>query len=368
MQGLWFDGRYIDPIHPDGISRFSVELIRATLEISELTVMVDSQSQQEVLPEHPNLKIYRANKLISLPELTLARKLNKLGAKVVFSPMQTTLMLGRNFKLVSTLHDLIYYRHRTPPSEFNPIIRAIWFIYHLVYWPQRWMLNRADAVATVSETTAGQIARAKLTKRPVRVIHNAADGPSKISKRNRSSQNQLIYMGSFIEYKNVETLIAGMGLLPDHELLLLSRISDKRKAELAEMAQQFGANIKFVGGVSDDEYQQLLDNAKALVSASLDEGFGIPVVEAMSHGCPVVLSDIDIFEEVAGPAGLRFQPKDAKDFAQKVRMLSDPDVWKLQSQLSLDQAKFFTWDDSAELLVELAEELASERLGSPSIQ
>lgn len=359
MQGLWFDGRYIDPVHPDGISRFSVELIRATLEISELTVMIDSDQQREVLPEHPNLRIYRANKLISLGELTLAKKLNKLGAKVVFSPMQTTVMLGRKFKLVSTLHDLIYYRHRTPPSEFNLVIRAIWFIYHLVYWPQRWMLNRADAVATVSETTADQIKDAGLTKRPVRVIHNAADGPAKVSSRNRSSANQLVYMGSFIEYKNVETLIAGMGLLPEHKLLLLSRISASRRAELADLAERSGASVEFLGGVSDEKYQELLDSSKALVSASLDEGFGIPVVEAMSHGCPVVLSDIEIFEEVAGPAGLRFDPKDPADFAAKVRLLGDPEIWKLQSKLSLDQAKFFTWDDSAELLVELAEELTS---------
>jgi glycosyltransferase involved in cell wall biosynthesis len=267
-------------------------------------------------------------------------------------------MLGRKFKLVSTLHDLIYYRHRNPPSEFNPVIRGIWFLYHLVYWPQRWMLNRADAVATVSETTADQIAEARLTKRPVRVIHNAAEGPSKISRRNRSSQNQLIYMGSFIQYKNVETLITGMGLLPDHKLLLLSRISEKRQVELAELAAEAGADVEFLGGVSDEEYQALLDSSKALVSASLDEGFGIPIVEAMSHGCPVVLSDIEIFEEVAGPAGLRFRAKDPEDFAAKVRMLSDPEVWKLQSKLSLDQAKFFTWEDSAELLVELAEELA----------
>lgn len=359
MEGLFFDGRYIDPVHPDGISRFSLELIRATLEITELTVLVASQSQQAVLPEHPNLKVMVINPLISLRELTLGLRLNKLGARVVFSPMQTTLMLGRKFILISTLHDLIYYRHRTPPSHFNPIIRAIWFVYHLFYWPQRLLLNAADAVATVSETTAEQIRDHRLTKRPVHVIHNAAEGPAKIRRKNRSGSRQLIYMGSFLEYKNVETLIRGMGLLPEHSLALLSRISPERKAELTELARSVGASVQFLEGVSDSQYQDLLDESMALVSASLDEGFGIPVVEAMSHGCPVVLSDIPIFEEVAGPAGLRFGPCDPIDFANKVILLQDPEIWSLQSKLGLDQAKFFTWEDSAELLVELAEDLTA---------
>ena len=367
MQGLFFDGRYIDPVHPDGISRFSIGLIKATLEICELNVLVENAKQAGALPNHPNLIVHQVNRLVSIRELTLGLRLNKLGVKVLFSPMQTTLPLGRKFKLVSTLHDLIYYRHRTPPGQFNALIRAVWYLYHLVYWPQRMLLNRSDAVATVSETTAGQISMHRLTRRPVHVIHNAADGPGIRSRKNRSAAKQLVYMGSFIEYKNVETLIRGVGMLPDHKLMLLSRISESRKTELSNMAAAVNADVEFLDGVTDADYEKLLNESKALVSASLDEGFGIPVVEAMSHGCPVVLSDIEIFEEVAGPAGLRFDPLDPSSFAECVKRLDDPDVWKLQSGLGVDQAKFFTWEDSAQLLVELAEELTAEGIGSPGV-
>jgi glycosyltransferase involved in cell wall biosynthesis len=359
LQGLWFDGRYIDPVHPDGISRYSVGLITALAEHTDVTVIVDSPAQEEALPKHQNIRFYRANKLVSLKELTLGLRLNKQGVRLLFSPMQTTLALGRKFKLVSTLHDLIYYRHRTPPSDFNMFIRAVWFLYHLVYWPQRLMLKAADAVATVSETSAEQITAARLTRRPLRVIHNASMATASVPRKNRSNSKQLVYMGSFIEYKNVETLIRGMGHLPEHRLLLLSRIKPERKQLLQALAEEVGATVIFLDGVSDETYQTLLDQSQALVSASLDEGFGIPVVEAMSHGCPVVLSDIPIFEEVAGAAGLRFRPKDPADFAAQVRRLDDPKVWKLQSQLGVVQAKFFTWEDSAELLLELAEELTA---------
>jgi glycosyltransferase involved in cell wall biosynthesis len=359
VQGLWFDGRYIDPIHPDGISRFSLGLITAALELTELTVLVNSDEQAKQLPNHRNLRIHKTNPIASPKELLQGFRLNKLGVKVLFSPMQTTSGLGRNFKLVYTLHDLIYYRHRTPPADFNVFIRIVWFLFHLSYWPQRRILNLADAVATVSETTKDQMEVHRLTKRPIYVIHNAADAPERLEKKLRHDSKEIVYMGSFIGYKNVETLIRGMKYLPDHTLVLLSRISDARKLQLERLAKKMSANLRFENGVSDEEYHEWLYRAKALVSASLDEGFGIPVVEAMTRGCPVVLSDIQIFEEVAGPAGLRFAPFNEIAFAEQVKRLGDKNTWKLQSALGLDQAQFFTWEDSAELMIELAQELAS---------
>ena len=357
MQGLWFDGRYIDPDHPDGITRFSIGLIEALLEISELTVMVCNEKQVAQLPKHKGLKLYRTNPIADLRELGQGLRLNKEDVRVLFSPMQTTSGLGRKFKLIYTLHDLIYYRHRNPPGEFGLFIRTVWFLYHLTYIPQRLILNLADAVATVSETTKTQMLEKRITKRPIYVIHNAAEAPERVARKPRHESRELVYMGSFIGYKNVETLIQGMQQLPDHTLVLLSRISPTRKAQLQRLADSLGARVQFENGVSDDDYHEWLHRAKALVSASLDEGFGIPLVEAMERGCPVVVSDIDIFEEVAGPAGLRFSPKDSEEFASCVRSLDDEETWKLQSDLAKAQAKFFTWDDSAELLIELCEEL-----------
>jgi glycosyltransferase involved in cell wall biosynthesis len=359
VQGLWFDGRYIDPVHPDGISRFSLGLIQATAELTELTVMVNSDDQVKQLPRHQNIKVFMTHPVTSPKELLHAFKLNREGVRVLFSPMQTTSGIGRKFKLVYTLHDLIYYRHRTPPAEFNLFVRLIWFVYHLSYWPQRRILNMADAVATVSETTKDQMLIHKLTKRPIYVIHNAADAAERIEKTSRHDSKEIVYMGSFIGYKNVETLIRGMKHLPDHTLVLLSRISDRRKSQLKKLADRSKARVQFENGVSDEDYHEWLYRAKALVSASLDEGFGIPVVESMARGCPVVLSDIQIFEEVAGPAGLRFAPFNEIAFAEQIKRLSDKRTWKLQSDLGLDQAQFFTWQDSGELLLELAEELAS---------
>lgn len=298
-----------------------------------------------------------------LPEVTSPReiftafKLNRLGAKVVFSPMQTTSGLGRKFKLILTLHDLIYYRHRTPPQEFNPVIRLAWFLYHLTYLPQRMILNAADAVVTVSKTSKSQIEKVKLTKRPISVIYNASDlGAGEPT--NQASSSFVVYMGSFIGYKNVETLIRAAALA-DLELVLLSKITPGREKELTLLAQKLGSRVRFVGGVSDLEYLQLLQGARALVSASKDEGFGIPVVEAMGQGIPVVVSDLEIFREVAQEAGCYFAPQDEHALAAHLAALGNQETWARFSALGLARSKTFSWESSAKELENLVRRLSS---------
>lgn len=352
---LFFDGRFIKPDHPDGISRFSLGLIGALKSKVDLTVMVSSEAQVERIGS--GVEFVRLCEVTSPRELFTAFKLNKLGASVVFSPMQTTSGLGRKFKLILTLHDLIYYRHKSPPKEFKPLIRAIWFLYHLSFWPQRLILNGADVVATVSKTTKSQIERVRLTKREVHVIYNASDLNPNVADKGFQS-NQVLYMGSFIGYKNVETLIRAIALT-DLELVLLSKISTERRSELETQAQKLGAKVRFVGGVTDAEYSKWLSKSRALVSASLDEGFGIPVVEAMSHGVPVILSDLAIFKEVASEAGLYFDAKDEHSLAAHITQLGNQDLWEEKSARALEQSKNFSWQLSAEKLLKLVRSLSA---------
>lgn len=106
MRTIAFDARFIKPAHPDGISRFSLGLITELAKLTPLKVVVCDPLVEAKLPK--NVEVVWAGDPTSPLELFTAIRLNKAGIDVLFSPMQTTSGFARKFKLVLTLHDLIY--------------------------------------------------------------------------------------------------------------------------------------------------------------------------------------------------------------------------------------------------------------------
>lgn len=353
------DCRYVRTGRHDGISRFSAGVVNALAGPAiaaghRLTMLISDERQLDKLPDLPH-------RLISDPtsplEPLVARQVNRLHPDVVWSPMQTMGTMGRDYRLALTLHDLIYYTNRTPPPEFSPVIRLAWRAYHLAWWPQRMLLGRADAIVTVSDTTAREIAEHRLTSKPVTVVSNAADpagGP--VAPRSSASTRDLVYMGSFMPYKNVSALVRALPMLDGYRLHLMSRVPAAARDALERLSPE-GALV-FHDGASDEEYREVLSGATAVVSASRAEGFGIPLVEGMILGTPAVVSDIPIFREIGGSAALYFDPESPASIAAAVRTLEQPGEWARRSALSVEQAGRFSWESSAEVLLELLERLA----------
>ena len=348
---LFFDCRFIRADHHDGISRFSSELFTATSKKASVIALISDLGQLRHLPQ--GTEYFLANDPTNpWQELWLPRKLNALGASVVFSPMQTMGSLGKRYKLILTLHDLIYYKHRRPPRTLAWPIRVAWRLFHLSFTPVRFLLNKSDAVVTISKTTKELIASNRLTRRPVHVVYNASSMPAVISAKPAPKSKSLVYMGSFMPYKNVETLIQAMAELPDYTLTLCSKVDPKRKIALLKgLAPEVSSRITFANGVSEAEYMQILDESFALVSASFDEGFGIPVIEAMSRAIPVVISDIPIFREVAATAGVFFNPNSPSAFSEAVKQLKPSEAWRQASENCLEQSMSFDWSESANRLL-----------------
>lgn len=355
------DCRYVRVGRHDGISRYTAGLVGALARLHPVELLVSDRRQLDHLPDAPWHLITSPT---SAHEPFVARQVRRLAPDVVFSPMQTMGSLGRDYALVLTLHDLIYHRHRQPPRDLPAPVRLLWRAYHLTWWPQRLVLNRPDAVVTVSRTTAEQIAAHRLTRRSVTVVPNAAAGPgadgpavdgSPVGRRTRS----LVYMGSFMPYKNVATLARAMADLPGHELHLMSRVEPAERARLEALAG--AGRLVFHDGASDETYRAVLAGATALVSASRDEGFGLPLVEAMALGTPLVLSDIPVFREVGAGAAAFLAPDDAAGFARAVRDLGDPATWGRRSAAAREQAAGYTWDRSAAALLGLLERVVAAR-------
>ncbi|VXB23549.1 Mannosyltransferase [Arthrobacter sp. 9V] len=351
------DARFTRTDHHDGISRYGSSLIAATSKIADVTMLISDKRQLALLPDVPYVMV---NSPLSPLELFVARKVNPLGADVVVCPMQTMGTLGRKYGLVLTLHDLIYYEHPAPPGFLPAPVRLLWRLYHKAFWPQRLLLNRADIVATISRTTEALMAKYKLTKRPVRIVGNAPQPGQTPRDPEAGAEKSLLYMGSFMPYKNVETMIRGMSGLEDYTLHLLSRITPQRKAELEALVPS-GAKVVFHNGVTDTEYDELLLRATALVSLSRAEGYGLPLVEAMALGTPVIASDIPIFREVGGDAVSYVHPESAAEFAAAVTALGEDSLWKERSRSSVERAAQFNWDESARQLLAAAQEVVAGR-------
>jgi glycosyltransferase involved in cell wall biosynthesis len=122
--------------------------------------------------------------------------------------------------------------------------------------------------------------------------------------------------------------------------------------------------VVFHNGVTDEEYAALLKTTTALVSLSRAEGYGLPLVEAMALGTPVIASDIPIFREVGGDAASYVDPASPEQFADAVKKLQDRERWEETSRRSVDRAGEFTWDESARQLVDVAHDIVAQRRGA----
>lgn len=354
---LVIDARFTRTDHHDGISRYGASLIAAVAPLAEVTMLISDERQLSLLPDVPYVKI---GSPLSPLEPFVARSVNKLAPDVVFCPMQTMGSWGRKYGLVLTLHDLIYYEHPAPPGFLPAPIRVLWRIYHRAYWPQRLLLNRADVVATISRTTEALMHKFALTKREIRIVGNAPQGGRVPRDPSVAPERTLLYMGSFMPYKNVETMVRAMAELPEFALHLLSRVTPVRRSELERLVPE-GARVVFHNGVTDQQYDDLLLRTTALVTLSKAEGYGLPLVEAMALGTPVVASDTAIFREVGGTAASYVPADSAAGFAAAVRALEDPEVWRERSAASVHQAATFSWERSARELMDVADEIMARR-------
>ncbi len=359
---FFFDARYIRTDFHDGISRYTHELMLALYKLHPATIFIISDKKQLAFLPH-NAKYIHIHPVTSWKEPFTAFVLNLGHPDVVATPLQSMGSFGRKYKLILNQQDMTYYKHSMPPSYFPWYVRIAWRIYHLSYWPGRWTLNAADIIATVSETSKREIEAAKLTKRPIIVVPNAARDLSSLLKKpvaqGDTPPKNLVFMGSLLPHKNAITLVKAMEFLPGRTLHLLSRGSAKYIAKLKQAIPE-NAQVVFHGGVSDEMYAQILADDAIIVSASKSEGFGLPLAEALKLGVPCVVSDIAPFHEVAGEGALFANPNDPEDFARKIAALDSKDEREKLIRIGKKHIDTFSWQKSAQVLLDAAKKLSTK--------
>lgn len=342
---LLFDARWIETQKLDGMTRYCSELIRElnNLDVVELFLLVTNADQAKNFPEN---KYILSNHPTSLLEFFQALRINKYGFDAVFCPHYFFGGSFRRFILIRTIFDLIAFEHSYIGSSLQ------WKLFYSTKCFLKKIVNFSDGIATISETVKRQIAQ--ITDRPVAVIGCAS---MNFDVKNRGDTKNLLYIGRYERYKNVEVLIQAMDDLKNYTLLLAGNCDEQRKNSLIKHSHSKN-RILFLGRINDGEYVRLLESSFALVMPSKDEGFGLPVVEAMNAGCPVICSDIPIFREIAGSAALFFGVNDAHGLANQVKMLEDLKIRQTLIDQSSINVQRFNWGNSAKEILKFIHRLS----------
>jgi len=257
---------------------------------------------------------------------------------------------GKRSRHIVTLHDLFFLKH---PEMTDAEIRRDY-----VPLVSR-HVKRADGVICVSEYTAAE-ARRLLDVPPAKiaVIPNGVDPAFRqpisagevdsVLARRRLPRGAILYVGTEERRKNLVNLaIAYMGLASRRSrlppLVLVGPGSG-----WAQGGSIIGPQIRATGYLETWEIRALMASSSVLVLPSLEEGFGLPVAEAMAAGLPVVCSRGSALQEVAGEAATLIDPLDTQSIAEGIeKVLDDSQQAEVQRRRGLEQSRLFDWDAAA---------------------
>lgn len=280
---------------------------------------------------------------------------------VLFVPgHEVPAFVPKKTRVVTTLHDVVF---KTVRESYDPASRQRQDL------AVRRALSRAQKVLTPSEATKKDlideyhVASDRIVVTPlaqtIPVIQESADD---LLRRTQIINGQyVLYIGRIEKKKNVEKLVRAFALLKrslgsTHPLKLVLAGTDGYGAENVRHAideEKMTDDVRMVGYVSDRDASLLLQHALCFTFPSKGEGFGIPILEAMEHGTPVIASYIPALAEVAGGAALLVSPNDIAALANAMKLLmTDANVRDEYRAKGKTRAAEFSWDRCAKATFE----------------
>jgi len=163
--------------------------------------------------------------------------------------------------------------------------------------------------------------------------------------------------------KNVKSLISAFSKLPpeirsQHHLVLVGDVKRKNELQQFIFEQRVAEQTVFTGIVSDLELVALYQQASVFVFPSLYEGFGLPVLEAMACGCPVITSNASSLPEIVGKAGVLVNPRNPGELVEAMaRVLTDTSLALTFRKMGREQAQKFSWEKTARATADLYEKI-----------
>jgi glycosyltransferase involved in cell wall biosynthesis len=274
---------------------------------------------------------------------------------VLFCPANSApIFVPKSKKLLITVHDVAFI---TYPKSFSKVFQ----LYYSFLFP--FNIKRANKIITISEASKSEIVRLfPYAKDKIEVIPLGIDKKYRVLK-DVKRKKQILYVGSINERKNLIGVIKAFEKLPDefeYKLVIVGNffnlfaLSDEMN-EVLTGAKKNG-NIIFKQGLDDEVLVQEYNVATLFIFPSFYEGFGLPPLEAMACGTPMITSNLSSMPEVCGDAVLYVDPYNIDDILEKIKyMINNEDLQKVLIDKGLDRVKYFTLDKSAQKYLEVLE-------------
>jgi glycosyltransferase involved in cell wall biosynthesis len=357
---VFFDGRIFTLQHHGGVSRLSFELMRSLGQAQQVEQILFRGMYIDLYPFRRKwFKRYYGLRWPLVRGFSFIRPLDDMWMELEYR--------------VNAASDLIYHStyYRLPKRVRGPVVVHAYDMIHELYsgglnckMLKKKALETADLIISISESTKRDIC--EIYQIDPRKVIIAYPGVSSVFHKNTRLNSRaerdderpyMLYVGVRGWYKNFDLLLntfVRKKYFSDFDLILVGgerKLSVQQQQVVADsVGKRTWLKHKFP---SDRELAQLYSDAAVFVCTSLYEGFGIPLVEAMASGCPVIAPNTSSVPEVVGDAALLFDPKDAENLGRQMdRVISDESLRTALIERGQLRAMLFSWEAMAEKIYE----------------
>lgn len=344
MRKVYINARFLTQ-KLTGVQRFAVEISKQlkTSELGgEICFIAPKNIIHKELAEELEVKIIGYNKGHLWEQLDLVKFLRSKGNPTLLNLANSAPLLYKNN--IVTIHDLsVFYN----PNWFSLPYRT----FYSFLTPK--IVLKSKAVFTVSNTIEKELVeRFNLGSNKVTVIYNAVSEQFKNHSASvRKEENFILTVCSIDPRKNLKNLILGFmdaQLSKEYELLVIGGENAAfAKTDLHEVIKN-DSRIKLLGRVTDEELLNLYSKAKFFAYTSFYEGFGLPNIEAMAMGTPVLTSDIPVLKEICGEGAYYVNPYEISDISAGIqKLINTPNLLESLSERGYKICSKYSWSISA---------------------
>jgi len=347
-------GRYVDKL---------IQYLNKLKPDHEILVLTKSHRLEFVRSVAPDFKVIKSDykEFTFAEQLGLYRQLKSLGADLVHFAMDRQPILYRG-KVIATMHDLTTARYDNP-SKNALVFKFKQIVYKKVL---KDVAKKSAYIITPSKYVKHDVAQyADVSPDKIFVTYEAADLIKEVAQAvPRLKDKQFImYVGRPLPHKNLKRLVDAFIILkkkyPKLMLVLAGKMdTNYHRLEGYVTEKRMADSVVFTGFVTEGELKWLYQNTAAYVFPSLSEGFGLPGLEAMMHGAPVVSSDATCLPEIYGDSAYYFDPNNTFDIASKIsNVLSSAGIRAELIRKGKSRAAQFSWDRMARQTLKLYEKV-----------